>query len=38
MSEPVKNKSKMSSTDSLILCLANEIYRDGKTCQVYVQK
>ncbi|MCS3552364.1 hypothetical protein EDF66_101687 [Sphingobacterium sp. JUb20] len=30
MSEPVKYKFKMSSTDSLILCLVNELYRDGK--------
>lgn len=37
MNEPLKNKFKISPTASLVLCLASELYRDGKTCQAYVE-
>ncbi|MEN5057591.1 class I SAM-dependent methyltransferase [Sphingobacterium kitahiroshimense] len=37
ISEPLKSKFKISPTASLVLCLASELYRDGKTCQAYVE-
>lgn len=37
MDNPLKNKFKISPTASLVLCLASEIYQDGKTCQAYLE-
>ena len=37
MDNPLKNKFKISPTASLVLCLASEIYQDGKTCQAYFE-